>query len=193
MAPARQEQLFFEAKKVLDKHINYLTKACYYFFRDSIAKRNDECIQILRDYNHHEDSDTLVKRCTDHYNKVVGRTVDRDYGNPYGGSSKYGNSSKSPVRTTSANVASQKRLMDSIEREEQMRQSAGSKRGNSFGPKRSYEDLKNILGFSNRYTYEDVCDKILQQINLHGDLNLNSFKSLFIRQFPEINKYAKVS
>ena len=121
MAPSRQEQLFFEAKKVLDKHINYLTKACYYFFRDSIAKRDDSCIQILRDFNHHEDSDTLIKRCTDHYNKVVGRTVDRDYSNPYGGSSKYGNSSKSPVRTTSANVASQKRLMDSIEKDRQYR------------------------------------------------------------------------
>jgi hypothetical protein len=95
-----------------------MSKACYYFFRDSIAKRDDACIQILRDYNHHEDSDTLVKRCTDHYNKIVGRTVDRDYTNPYGGNtSKYANSSKSPIRTTSANMASQQRLMDSIERE----------------------------------------------------------------------------
>ena len=59
--------------------------------------------------------------------------------------------------------------------------------------KRSYEDLKNILGFSNRYTYEDVSDQMMKSINLHGDLNLKNYKALFIRQFPEINKYAQFS
>ena len=59
--------------------------------------------------------------------------------------------------------------------------------------KRSYEDLKNILGFSNRYTYEDVADQMMRNISLHGDLNLNNYKTLFIRQFPEINKYAQFS
>ena len=120
--------MFFEAKKVLDMHINYLTKGCYYFFRDSIAKRDDICVQILRDYNHHEDSDILIKRCTEHYNNINGRAAERDYGNPYGergSNSRLGDkhSSKSPIRTTSANVASQKRLMDSIEKDAKFRMS----------------------------------------------------------------------
>ena len=61
------------------------------------------------------------------------------------------------------------------------------------GGKRSYEDLKSILGFSNRYTYEDVADQMTKTITMHGDLNLTNFKNLFVRQFPEINKYAQFS
>ena len=45
----------------------------------------------------------------------------------------------------------------------------------------SYADLKNILGFSNRYTYEDVAEQVFRTVNMHGDLNLNAYKGLFIR------------
>ena len=62
-----------------------------------------------------------------------------------------------------------------------------------MGGRKSYEDLKNILGFSNRYTYEDVVNQVTKTVNMYGDLNLTNFKSLFIRQFPEINKYAQFS
>ena len=109
-APNRQEQMFFEAKKVLDMHINYLTKGCYYFFRDSIAQRDDVCMQILRDFNHHEDPDILIHRCTEHYNHINGRAIDRDYGNPYAprsSNSRADKYSKSPVRTTPSSIASQ--------------------------------------------------------------------------------------
>ena len=117
-APSRQEAMFFEAKKVLDSHINFMTKGCYYFFRDSITNRDDVCMQILRDYNSHEDSDTLLKRCTDHYNNICGRTNERDYGNPYGersSNSRADKYSRSPIKTTGANSASQLFLRSSMD------------------------------------------------------------------------------
>lgn len=41
-----------------------------------------------------------------------------------------------------------------------------SKRGGGFSqaPQRSYEDLKQILGFSNRYTFDDVSNLLVRQI-----------------------------
>ena len=60
-------------------------------------------------------------------------------------------------------------------------------------PRRSYADLKGILGFSNRYTFEDVSSLLVRHIQLHGDLNSQQFCNLFKRQFPEINKYSNFS
>ena len=58
-SPSRltQEQQFVEAKRILDMHINYLNRGCYYFFRDAIARYDDEALQVLRNYRHHENSD----------------------------------------------------------------------------------------------------------------------------------------
>ena len=36
-----QEQQFKEASRILDMHINYLTRGCYYFYRDAIARYDD--------------------------------------------------------------------------------------------------------------------------------------------------------
>ena len=52
-----QEQQFSEAKRILDMHINYLSRGCYYFFRDAIARYDDNAMSLLRSYRHHEDSD----------------------------------------------------------------------------------------------------------------------------------------
>jgi len=51
--------------------------------------------------------------------------------------------------------------------------SGPSNGGFSQAPKRSYEDLKQILGFSNRYTFDDVSTLLVRHIQLHGDLNQN--------------------
>jgi len=42
-SPSRisQEQQFVEAKRILDMHINYLSRGCYYYFRDAIARYDD--------------------------------------------------------------------------------------------------------------------------------------------------------
>ena len=62
-----------------------------------------------------------------------------------------------------------------------------------MAPKRSYADLKQILGFSNRYTFDDVSALLVRHIQLHGDLNASQFATLFKRQFPEITKYSNFS
>lgn len=36
ISPKKEDGLMFEAKKVLDMHINYLTKDCYYHLRNEI-------------------------------------------------------------------------------------------------------------------------------------------------------------
>jgi len=75
----------------------------------------------------------------------------------------------SPIRTTSANVASQDRVRTSIERERgldtiQSEQNDRTKSILAKAPKRSYEDLKQILGFSNRYTFDDVLNLLVKHI-----------------------------
>ena len=98
-----QEQQFSEAKRILDMHINYLSRGCYYFFRDSIARYDDNAMSLLRSYRHHESSDQLVTGLTQYFNS-------REATGPRRGAAD----SVSPVRTTSANVASQDRIRTSI-------------------------------------------------------------------------------
>lgn len=62
-----QEQKFHEAKRILDTHINYLSKGCYYFFRDGLGKFDETAMQLLRAYNNHENSEQLVHSLMDHY------------------------------------------------------------------------------------------------------------------------------
>jgi len=52
-----QEQHFTESKRILDMHINYLSRGCYYYFRDAIARFDDDAMALLRSYRHHESSD----------------------------------------------------------------------------------------------------------------------------------------
>ena len=49
-SPARTtvERTSIEAKKVLDHHINYLSKGCFYFCRDQISHYDEDIISILR-------------------------------------------------------------------------------------------------------------------------------------------------
>ena len=39
-----QEQMFHEAKRILDTHINYLSKGCYYFFRDALGRFDERAM-----------------------------------------------------------------------------------------------------------------------------------------------------
>ena len=89
-----QEQQFIEAKRILDMHINYLSRGCYYHFRDAIARHDEDALNLLRGYRHHENSDTLVSSLTEFYDsrEAVTSGKRRD--------------ATSPMRTTTANVAS---------------------------------------------------------------------------------------
>ena len=49
-------------------HINYLSRGCYYYFRDAIARYDDDALALLRSYRHHESSDQLVSNLTDYFN-----------------------------------------------------------------------------------------------------------------------------
>jgi len=96
-SPSRmtQEQQFVEAKRILDMHINYLSRGCYYYFRDATARYDEDALALLRNYRHHESSDQLVSNLTEYFN-----TKDATLSN------NRQSNSRSPVRTTSANVAS---------------------------------------------------------------------------------------
>ena len=178
-----QEQQHTEAKRILDMHINYLSRGCYYYFRDAIARYGDDEMALLRNYRNHESSDQLVSSLTEYFNSKDASSGRRG-----------GNSSQSPVRMTSANVASQDRVRASMQRESVTSlQTDFEPERQSNVPRRSYADLKGILGFSNRYTFEDVSSLLVRHIQLHGDLNSQQFCNLFKRQFPEINKYSNFS
>lgn len=178
-----QEQQHTEAKRILDMHINYLSRGCYYYFRDAIARYGDDEMALLRNYRNHESSDQLVSSLTEYFNSKDASSGRRG-----------GNSSQSPVRMTSANVASQDRVRASMQRESGTSlQTDFEPERQSNVPRRSYADLKGILGFSNRYTFEDVSSLLVRHIQLHGDLNSQQFCNLFKRQFPEINKYSNFS
>ena len=147
-----QEQQFTEAKRILDMHINYLSRGCYYYFRDAIARYETEALNVLRDYRHHESSDQLVNAMTEYFNSKEATPK-----------SRAARDSQSPIRTTSANVASQDRVRASMKRERGTVSNADLQtdfNGNRKTPqpvqKRSFADLKQILGFSNRYSFEDV-------------------------------------
>ena len=88
-------------------HINYLSRGCYYYFRDAIARFDDDAMALLRSYRYHESSDQLVTSLTEFYNE---REVSIS-------NVRRGTDVHSPIRTTSANVASQDRVRSSIERE----------------------------------------------------------------------------
>ena len=88
-------------------HVNYLSKGCYKYFGTAIARYDAEAMGMLRGYRNHESSDQLVTSLTEYYNTREA--------NVSGG--RRGQASKSPVRTTSANVASQDRIRSSIERD----------------------------------------------------------------------------
>ena len=77
-------------------HVNYLSKGCYKYFGAAIARYDDEAMALMRDYRNHQSSDQLVTSLTEYYNT-------REATNS---SARRGQASKSPVRTTSANVAS---------------------------------------------------------------------------------------
>ena len=91
-------------------HINYLSRGCYYYFRDAIARYDDDALALLRSYRHHESSDQLVSNLTDYFNNKEAGTAKKGR--------RGGPDQASPVRTTAANVASQDRLRGSIEREQ---------------------------------------------------------------------------
>jgi len=91
-------------------HVNYLSKGCYKYFGAAIARYDDETMALLRDYRAHESSDQLVTNLTEYYNTREATTTS-------GVSGRRGQATKSPVRTTSANVASQDRIRSSIERD----------------------------------------------------------------------------
>ena len=88
-------------------HVNYLSKGCYKYFGTAIARYDAEAMAMLRGYRNHESSDQLVTSLTEYYNMREANV----------GSGRRGQASKSPVRTTSANVASQDRIRSSIERD----------------------------------------------------------------------------
>ena len=88
-------------------HINYLSRGCYYHFRDAIARYDEDALNLLRGYRHHENSDTLVSSLTDHYDSREAVTNTKKRGD-----------AASPMRTTTANVASQDRLRTSIQRDQ---------------------------------------------------------------------------
>ena len=81
-----QDQQFTEAKRILDQHINFLSRGCYYYFRDAIGRFDADAMALVRTYRNHENSDQLVTAMTEHYNdsESVSRSV--------------GNNSRSPVR-----------------------------------------------------------------------------------------------
>ena len=78
-------------------HVNYLSKGCYKYFGTAIARYDAEAMGILRGYRNHESSDQLVASLTEYYNTREANVS---------GGGRRGQATKSPVRTTSANVAS---------------------------------------------------------------------------------------
>ena len=92
-------------------------------------------------------------------------------------------------------MASQDRVRASIQRDSDQEDSYRPQSQASANPRtrHSYADLKAILGFSNRYTFDDVSSILVRHIELHGDLNGTQFANLFKRQFPEITKYSNFS
>lgn len=88
-------------------HVNYLSKGCYKYFGAAIARYDDDAIVLLKSYRNHESSDQLVTSLTEYYNTREATAS--------GGRS--GRATKSPVRTTAANVGSQDRIRTSIERD----------------------------------------------------------------------------
>ena len=109
-SPARStvEKTSIEAKRILDHHINYLSKACFYFFRDQISHYDEDVISMLRQYNHDEDSDRLIRKLTEYYNMKSAQDngPSASYGGVNSSARRQKVSSKSPVRTTSANINS---------------------------------------------------------------------------------------
>lgn len=134
-------------------HINYLSRGCYYYFRDAVARYDDDAMALLRSYRHHENSDQLVNGLTEYFNEKEAQVSNV----------RRGQDSRSPVRTTSANVASQDRVRASIQRDNDTVTTEVNERP-SIAPRRSYEDLKQILGFSNRYTFDDVSTLLVRHI-----------------------------
>jgi hypothetical protein len=63
LSPSKKDQQVNEAMKVLDMHITMINKSCYYFLKGEVVSRNDNVISMLRDFNHHEDSDLIVRNC----------------------------------------------------------------------------------------------------------------------------------
>lgn len=163
-------------------HINYLSRGCYYYFRDAVGRYDDDAMALLRSYRHHENSDQLVNGLTEYFNDREAKVSNVHRGQD----------SRSPVRMTSANVASQDRVRASLQRENDTIHTDFNDRPTA-APRRSFDDLKQILGFSNRYTFDDVSTLLVRHIQLHGDLNNHQFGNLFKRQFPEITKYANFS
>ena len=58
----------FEAKKILDQHINEISRDCYYYYRDAIARHDETALGVLRNYRHHENSDQLISNMTLNFN-----------------------------------------------------------------------------------------------------------------------------
>ena len=52
-----QEQQFTEAKRILNMHVNYLSKGCYKYFGAAIARYDDDAMALLKSYRNHENSD----------------------------------------------------------------------------------------------------------------------------------------
>lgn len=63
ISPNKKDMQVNESMKVLDSHVNMMTKSCYYFLKGEVVSRNNIVINILKDFNYHEDSDLLVQNC----------------------------------------------------------------------------------------------------------------------------------
>jgi hypothetical protein len=50
-------------------HITQITKQCYYFIKGEVHARNQLAMNMLRDFNSHEDSDRLVRECMCMFNE----------------------------------------------------------------------------------------------------------------------------
>ena len=57
----------------------------------------------------------------------------------------------------------------------------------------TYEDVKQVFAFRDRYTAQEVFGVMRPQVELHGDLTLPKFRSLMQRQFPQLTKMINFS
>ena len=89
VSPVKKDEQALEAMKVLDAHITYLTKNCYYFLKNEVINRNNLIIGMLRDFNHHENVDLLVRNCqryvneTDYQNNLAKQSRSKQPMDPY--------------------------------------------------------------------------------------------------------------
>ena len=115
---------------------------------------------MLRSYNNHENSETLVHSLMDHYdgqevsyskkNARSAKVIANDW--LRGSNNAYESPEREPLRASQSDdyLTPQQRSPPIV---------------------RSYADIKQVLGFSKRHEFEDVNQQLSRHISLHGDLN----------------------